>query len=296
MKLGRKARRYDPRVPHLSRLLAGQTLPPVPAPLNWTAGMPSNFGMMLNNVIGDCTCAGWGHQKQIWTFNAAGAEVTTPDTDIEALYAACGGYVPGDPNTDNGCIEQDVLNYLHSTGLDGDKLDAYFEVDVRNHDDVKRTVAWCGGSYIGFQVPAYLMQLTVAGSTWDVPGASGVPSDADTSDVGGHCVVVCGFDDAGLDLISWGAQYRMSWAFWAAHVDEAYGLIDADWLRATGQTPANMTLAELQAQMQAIAQAPAPADAAKYHTKDKLHWFVNLSVEKTEGQPASVNAGVSVSL
>jgi len=290
LKLGRKARRYDSRIPHLSALLAGQKLTPVPAPTDWSKGMPANLGMALNSTLGDCTAAGWCHQKQIWTFNT-GAMVTVPDPDIEDLYEATGGYVPGDPSTDNGAVEQDVLSYLLKTGLTGDKLTAYFEVDTRNADDVKRTIAWCGGSYIGFEVPAFVMNLTTAGSVWDLPGSSGVPADADTSIEGGHCVVIAGFDDSWLTLISWGALYRMSWAFWAEYVDEAYGLVDTDWVKATGTTPANMTLAELEAQMQAIRQSAAPA-----LTRSQLSWQLNAGVSQpVGGGTPQVSAGVSVS-
>ena len=64
-------------------------------------------------------------------------------------------------------------------------------------------------------------------------------ADADTSIEGGHCVVLAGFDDDGATVISWGALYKMTWAFFSRYVDEAYGLISALWIEKTGATPAN---------------------------------------------------------
>lgn len=259
-KLGRKARRYDPRIPHLSSLLAGVKLPPVPDPLDYGKDMPASLGEMLNDALGDCTCAGWGHQVQVWTFNASGQMLTLSDADIEALYETM-GYNPSDPSTDQGCVEQDVLTHLQLAGLKGNQLAAFFEVDVRNHDDIKRTIDWCGGCYIGFDVPAFLMDLTAPGSVWDVGG-----KNADTSIEGGHCVLVTGFDDDGVDLISWGAKYRMTWEFWDKYVDEAYGLVDSYWVEQTGKTPAGMTLGELKQQMSAFGAQPA---TGAYPTKER---------------------------
>ena len=108
MKFGRKPRGFNPRIPHRSALVAGQILPPPPPSIDYTAGMPANLGELMNDSIGDCTCAAWGHAQQVWSFNSNPPMQTLPDADIEALYEAVGGYVPGDSSTDNGCVEQDV--------------------------------------------------------------------------------------------------------------------------------------------------------------------------------------------
>ena len=70
VKFGRLHRTYDPRIPHLSALLAGQVPPPPPPSIDWTKGMPANLGMMLNDTLGDCTCAAVYHAIQVWTYNS----------------------------------------------------------------------------------------------------------------------------------------------------------------------------------------------------------------------------------
>ena len=94
--LGRLARAHDPRIPHLSALLAGKTLPPPPAQVDYTKGMPKNLGMMLNDTLGDCTCAAVYHAIQVWTFNASKGKAidTEPDSDVEKLYELACGYKP----------------------------------------------------------------------------------------------------------------------------------------------------------------------------------------------------------
>jgi hypothetical protein len=251
MKFGRKPRRFDPRVPHLSALLAGRrkALAPAPAACTYIKALPDSLGMMGNDRLGDCTCAGLLHALQVWTANANPPIDTEPDTQAVQLYQEACGYKPGQPNTDQGGVEQDVLTYAMLAGIpvvNGNgrhRITAFVEIDPANFADVKLAIFTAGLAYIGFNVPSYLPEEP--GATWDVQ--PGIPQIA-----GGHCVIVAGYDDAGLDVISWGAKYRMTWAFWSEFVDEAYMIADADWVTSSGKSPAGLSLTELETQMQAL--------------------------------------------
>ncbi|MGH8266277.1 MAG: hypothetical protein ACRETS_03060, partial [Steroidobacteraceae bacterium] len=107
MKLGRLPRAYNPRVPHLSALLAGRRrlLAPPPPAIDYTAGMPANLGEFFNDQLGDCTCAAVYHAIQVWTYNAQAAIDTEPDVNAKLLYEQACGYVDGQPSTDKGGIE-----------------------------------------------------------------------------------------------------------------------------------------------------------------------------------------------
>lgn len=254
LKLGRLSRSRDPRVPHLSALVAGKPLPaPLPS-IDWTIDMPGNLGAMGNDQLGDCTCAAIYHAIQVWTFNARRQIQTSPDSDVIATYSAFCGYVPGNPATDQGGIEQVVLADWMRQGVQTiagqQRLAAFVEVDPRNTDDVKRTIADCGICYIGINVPAYLMSsCTAPGATWDVQ-----PS-ADNSVIGGHAIVLAGYDSDAVRVISWGNYYRMTWAFFGKFCEEAYALADPDWVEATGKTPGGLSLEELETQLQALKEA-----------------------------------------
>ena len=252
-KLGRKPRSYNPRIPHLSALLAGKTLAPPPPSANYVANMPANFGMMLNDQLGDCTCAAVYHARQVWTFNATKQEATEPDSDVLRLYEQACGYNPKNPASDQGGNEQHVLQFLlrkgAPTGPDGksqDKIVAFVEVDPRNIDDVKRTINDCGLAYIGFNVPQNIMP------TGGDPPAVWTVDQSNAKILGGHAVVLPGYDSKGATVISWGQLYTMTWDFFSTYVDEVYAIADNAWVDATGKTPAGMTIAELQAQMQGL--------------------------------------------
>jgi len=254
-RLGRTHRTYDPRVPHLSALLAGQTLAPPPAFVDWTEGMPPQLGMMLNDTLGDCTCAAFYHAVQVWSFNATGgANMDTEcDADVEKLYILACGYNPRVGGEGPGGNEQKVLTYLlktgaptGATGQTRNRIAAFVEVDPRNTDDVKRTIDQCGVAYIGFNVPQNIMpQGSPPPAVWDV--APGNPAI-----IGGHAVVLPGYNANGVKVISWGQYYTMTWAFFAKYVDEVYAIADASWIGAKNTTPGGLTLAELDAQMQAL--------------------------------------------
>jgi hypothetical protein len=73
--------------------------------------------------------------------------------------------------------------------------------------------------------------------------------------IGGHAVVLAGYDAKGARVISWGQYYTMTWDFFAKFVDEVYAIADQDWVEATGKTPGGLSLADLEKQMQALETA-----------------------------------------
>lgn len=251
MKLGRLPRARNPAVPHLSALLAGRrsALAPAPPSCDYTTALPADLGMMGNNALGDCTCAALGHALQVWTANANPPIDTEPDANIIQFYSEATGYKSGDASTDKGGVEQDVLTYAMLSGIPvtsgRHRISAFVEIDPANFADVKLTIYEAGLCYLGFDVPDWVMSSQV----WDVrPGQANI--------VGGHAVIAAGYDADGLNIISWGSKaYRMTWAFWSAYVDEAYLIADADWITATGKSPAGLALTDLETQMQALRQA-----------------------------------------
>ena len=245
-KLGRKPRAFDTRIKKMKTIVAH--LPVAPATVNWTKGV-KKFGMMLNDTLGDCTCAAVFHARQIWTENT-GIENTQPDAEVLKLYEAACGYNPKDPNTDQGGVEQDVLKYLLNKGVplaDGttDKILAFVEVDQKNLNEVKLAVSDFGLAYIGIEVPGNIFKPNGDPlAVWDyVPNASSE---------GGHAIIIVGYDAVGFTVISWGELYKMTYAFFNHYCDEVYAIADKNWIAKTGKTPLGMTLAQLEALMTEI--------------------------------------------
>jgi hypothetical protein len=242
MKLGRKAIKTDTRTLAFADYLT-PALPPPPAAADWTKGIAS-WGMMMNDTLGDCTIAGVGHAVQVWTANT-GSIVTVPDATIESYYEQWDGYVPGNPNTDNGGVELDVLNDWQKNGFAGHPLVAFADPKASNLVEIHQSIALFGGVYIGIALPITAQTQAV----WDVVPKGG--ANAKPGSWGGHCVFVPKYDAKTLTCITWGQPKTMTVAFWKKYVDEAHTLLGQDWLAAKG-APSGFDQAQLQADLKAI--------------------------------------------
>jgi hypothetical protein len=249
-KLGRLPRIYNPAVPHMSSIFKKIDDTPIPVSIDYTDGMPDDYGMMLNDQLGCCTCAAYYHAIQVWSYhtNKTDGRITEPDLDVLQLYKDSCGYNPSNPLSDQGGIEQNVLTFLLNTGAPTGfkaetrhKIRAFVEVDVRNINDVKRAIYQCGCVYIGFEVPESLMAGGEPPKVWNVKKNSKIE--------GGHAIILVGYDKNNFDLISWGKKYKMSTKFFNQYVDEAYALCDIDWFVSTGKTILGLSIKELEEQM-----------------------------------------------
>jgi hypothetical protein len=256
-KLGRSPRSHNPKIPLMHTLLEGQPLEPVQPAVDYTVKMPANLGMMANDTLGDCTCAAFYHAIQVWSFNSEKKIETEPDVDVVDLYEQACGYNPKQGGEGPGGNEQHVLTYILKQGApfgprgqQRHKITAFVEVDVKNLDNIKRAIYDHGVAYIGFNVPQYIMPPDAPPlSVWDVE------PKADNTIVGGHAVVLAGYNANGARVISWGQYYTMTWAFFEKFVDEAYAIADPEWINKTNLTPGGLTIQQLEQAMQALRAA-----------------------------------------
>ncbi|MDP9039810.1 MAG: hypothetical protein M3O02_11155 [Acidobacteriota bacterium] len=251
LKLGKQAPRHDPRTLKLGNYTA--KLAPAPLVFDQTA-RATNFGMMLNDQLGDCTIAAVAHQQQLWTSQTA-AEVTAPDAQVLAAYEAVGGYVPGNASTDNGCVMLEVLRYWKAHGMFGRPLGAYTSVNPTKRQEVMDAIYYFGGIYLGLALPLSAQTQ----SEWDVVQGP----NAQAGSWGGHCVVGAEYSFPAattashiprtITCITWGQRLTMTWSFFATYVDECYALLSPDWINAaTGKCPEGFDLAALQRDLAAL--------------------------------------------
>jgi hypothetical protein len=180
----------------------------------------------------------------VWTANTS-SEATVPDATIESYYEQWDGYVPGDPNTDNGGIELDVMKDWQKNGFDGHPLLAFADPKPSKLIEIRQSIALFGGVYIGLALPITAQTQEV----WDVVPNGG--AKARKGSWGGHCVFVPKYDANGFTCITWGQQKTMTLAFWKKYCDEAHTLLGQNWLTVKG-SPAGFDQAQLQADLKAI--------------------------------------------
>jgi len=231
MKLGKQPARIDANRLMLKNYLPS-VLPPAPAEVDWTHGL-ADFGMMLNDLEGDCVFAAGGHATQTWTA-AQGIVRTPPDDQIQGYYEGWAGFRPNDPSTDQGYIIVDFLNNWRRFGYCGALLDGYADPDWRNLEHVKLSIALFGGVDIGLQLPLAWQQADL----WDIVGGSeGAPGSW-----GGHSVWVPKYNATGPVCVTWGSLKQMTWDAFVHYCDEAHTLRSPLFLNVKGQAASNVDL------------------------------------------------------
>ena len=239
--LGRLPAKRDRRVPLLSAVAPG--LPAAPARFSAYVEAVGSWILGENDTLGDCTCVAPANAILGLT-TLAGDARRTPDDDIVAFYAGVSGYRPGDPSSDAGAMIEDVLAAWHSRGFDADRLDGYASIEPTDHERVRQAIAFLGPVDLGLNLPSGWLKATV----WDV-------STAGPDIAGGHCVCAVGYDADGLQIVSWGQVFTLTWAGWDACVDEAHALLSRDALTKAGRDAAGVDWTGLEGFMTVIREA-----------------------------------------
>lgn len=247
-KLGKLEPKHDPRTLKLARYLLSP-LPAPPAEVSWVTKVPG-WGMMLNDQIGDCTCAAAGHMVQQWSFFANPPGTIPTDQQILAAYERVSGYNPADPSTDNGAVMLDVLKYWRNVGVGGHRIVAFVQVDHTNDVEVRQAIQIFGNIYVGLALPVSAQEQ----GAWTVgKGGPAAGGDNAPGSWGGHAVPVMAASPHSLTCITWGERLKMSHNFFTDYCDEAYAAVSQDWIAARGgKSPSGLNLRQLLADLQQI--------------------------------------------
>jgi hypothetical protein len=180
-----------------------QSLPTPPETVNYAPAAAQALSQMYDNdTLGDCVIACMGHIEGVLTGNTGGSPTILTEKQVIALYSAIGGYVPGNPATDNGCDEQTALDYWREPGLFGDTYEgiitAYMSVDGANMLEV-RTALWLFENLVfGVALPdSWVNPMPSASGFWWGTGGAPDPNN-------GHCFAGVGYNPTGVQISTWG--------------------------------------------------------------------------------------------
>ena len=229
-------------------------LPAVPltTDVDYASAVPS-WPMYLNQDLGDCTIAALGHMYGAWTWYGSGGEALFDDEAIQAVYSRVGGYVPGDPGTDNGCEMADVLADARAAGMTDTagkvhKVVGYAALGNPADEDLLGQVLDVFGTvYVGINVQQAMMTEFNDGQPWTWNPAA--------QPVGGHAVCLqrrMGSGPAPLEYVTWGALQQATTGFQAFAAEEAWAVVTADWLESDGDTVQGLDLTQLLADMEYV--------------------------------------------
>jgi hypothetical protein len=257
LRLGRNPTRWTTqnlRKAHRIQMTMNALPPPPAVSADFMAAVfrhtKGNWGMFLNDQLGDCVPADTGHELMLRTANT-GVFLRPTNNDILKLYEAVGKYVPGDPATDQGCEEGAMCQYMVDTGLLGHKSIDYAAIatvviDTAAITRIKWGIQLFGCVRLGVNLPQSAEDQFNAGQEWTVSG--------DATILGGHGIPAVKYDTEGVWLVTWGKRIKASWQWLMTYGEEAWGEIYPDFIRSNGLSPDGFSLAQLIADLKEIAR------------------------------------------
>ncbi len=245
-KLGRK--RPVARGPRFSlRNYLTRGIPSPPATISYAhAASTALSNIYENDKLGDCVIAGIGHVVGVLTGNAGKPFIYT-NQQIIKLYEEIGGYVPGEPSTDQGCDEVTALNYWENKGapVGAHKIAGWLAVNAADPTEY-RTALWLFENlYFGLELPdAWVNPMPDGpGFTWNVAG------NPDPNN--GHCVIGVGYTAQGVTIDTWGMLGLMTDAAVAKYAapnanGDLYTVVSQDGInKATQKAPSGFDWSQL---------------------------------------------------
>jgi len=221
LKLGKLPAKIDARTIRLSSIIKKELLPPLPSSydVDEALGGIDNNRMFANDQYGNCVIAAQAHQTFRFEKFEQGTQIDITDQEvIDEYFEQTGG-------ADRGLILLLSLNKWRNAGWPvGGKnytIYAFASVDWKNHDEVRHCIHLLGGVNLGMRVYQKDIDQFNADEPWHLTGNDGEFR-------GGHGVYLHVYeaDELGITCTTWGRQQPMSWEFWDARVDEAYGIVD----------------------------------------------------------------------
>ena len=203
------------------------TLPPA---VNWDKAI-AEWGVAGNDRYGNCVIATAAHLLLTWRANESHDARPITDQAVIALSREMGAL--------DGYNILDRLKYWRTTGMFGDNLWAFTSLSPQNIDHVKLAIFTLGAADIGVNLPRAWQNA----DEWDV----GYGPAYRPGTWGGHSVPHVGYDANNVYAVTWGQIIPMTWPALAYYCDEAYALIDSQWITQQGKSPVGLDLPSLHA-------------------------------------------------
>lgn len=184
-----------------------------------------------NDTLPDCTAVALANAARgVAALN--GYELVVNDELVPAFYSACVGNPP-DLGATDGAVMLDVLQRQAQQGFDiGPQrlFGAFGTIAVKSRAALALGISRLGAGYWGVMLRERDMQEA---PLWDVQDGRD-----DGAVVGRHALIAWDYtslaDEGVLRLGTWGAWQEATWAWVAARLDEAHGLVWRQLARADG--------------------------------------------------------------
>lgn len=213
-KLGKKPARKNSVKLKFANYIDYSKFPKLPETFGFTEKI--DWGMLGNDMAGDCVWAGGIHETMIFTKLGHGRPARFTTRNAIDVYSKVTGYNPRDPATDQGTDMQVAASYRKKVGLmDAEgkthRIAAYLALtpgDIQEHLMALYLFKAVG---IGILFPESAMEQFDHGEVWDL-----VPS----RNSGGHYIPLVA-KDTNIKCVTWGKDQCMTDRFFQEKNDES---------------------------------------------------------------------------
>lgn len=240
VKFGRLPKVTDERTFKLSGYLNNSNHPPIPKRYNWGKKIKKdNWGEMGNLRANLCTCCAAAHMVMVWTSNTSRLK-RPKDEEIMKVYCELTNYNPETDENDEGLEALKTLKYWRKYGIAGEKIIAFAEIEDRNEEQLLETIYLFGGCYVGLNLPKFAQRQYNTTKKWTLPrGAK--KKDAVKGSWMGHMVLVTGYKNDKLRVITWGKEIIMTIDFWKEYAEESYAVFSETFIK-NDKTPTGVSV------------------------------------------------------
>ena len=230
IKFGRLPPIEDSRTFELSGYLQKENLPLIPRRYNWGRKIRDNkWGDLGNLKINLCTCAVAGHFVMAWSSNIGRLKRPNNEAILNA-YSAVAGYNPDKPESDEGVEAIKVLKYWRKNEIAGNKIIAFAKLEDKNREQLIQTIYLFGGCYVGVNLPKSAERQFNTTKKWTIP-RGGKKRDAKAGSWFGHAVLIVGYKDEELRIVTWGEEIIMTMDFWETYSVESYAVFSEAFIK-----------------------------------------------------------------
>ncbi len=230
MKFGRLPVKQDERTFELSNYLKGESFHPIPKRFNWGKKIKNDkWGVLGNLQTNLCTCAAAGHFIMVWTSNTGRLKRPKEESIMEA-YCAVTNYNPETKENDEGveCIK--VLKHWRKKEIAGHQIVAFAKLQEKNRQQLLQTIYFFGGCYVGLNLPKSAERQYNTTKKWTIPRRRN-KKEAEKGSWFGHAVLITGYKNEELRIISWGKEMIMTIDFWEAYCEESYAIFSESFIK-----------------------------------------------------------------
>lgn len=252
MKLGKLPARKDDRDLKFFQYAPALPIPRlVLPPLFGQGGAFKDWGMLGNDLYGDCVWAGAAHETMLWTKLGSHATAHFNDRSVLEEYSSATGFDPDDPSTDRGSDMREAMNYRRKIGITdahliNHKIGAYVALTPGDWLELMQAIYIFGAVAVGIEFPDSAMDQFNAGKVWDV--AQGAKIE------GGHYIPAVGTKarTKRVTIVTWGKRQEMTRRFYEKYNDETYAMLSEEVLNSSGKGLHGFDVVTLRADLAAL--------------------------------------------